>query len=114
MKKIIRILGSVIISIVGGIYLLIMVGSIFEGEKIEMNFEGLGIAILSILTVVSAVWVWVKARTGAWFALAVGVLFSIFGLITAGQNRWMAVVAAGGPIIIGSVLLLLGIRAEKE
>jgi hypothetical protein len=114
MKKAFRILGSVIISLVGAIYLFIMVGSLFEGEKITIDFEGLGIVILSLLTIVSAVWVWVKPRTGAWVALVVGVLFSIFGLVTAGQNRWMAVVAAGGPVVLGSILALIGIRSTPE
>ena len=31
----------------------------------SVEFESIGIAILSILTVVSAVWIWIKPRTGA-------------------------------------------------
>ena len=114
MKKALRIIGSVLISLVAAIYLFIMVGGAFEGEELSLTYESIGIIILSILTVISAVWVWVKTRTGAWVALVVGILFSIFGFVTAGQNWWMALIAAGGPIVIGSILVLIGTQPQKE
>jgi hypothetical protein len=114
MKKALRILGSLIISVVAVFYLFIIIGSLFEGEKLSVEFESIGIAILSILTVVSAVWIWIKPRAGAWFALIVGILFSIFGVITAGQNRWMAILAAGGPVTVGSLLVLIGLRSRES
>jgi hypothetical protein len=114
MKKVSRILGSGLISVVAAFYLFIIFGSLLEGEELSLDFEVLGITVLSILTVVSAVWVWVNARIGVWVSLVVGVLFSIFGLVTSGQNKWMAVLAAGGPIIIGSILILIGLKPEEE
>jgi len=94
MKKILRIVGSIIITMIAAIYLFIIVASLFEGEPISFDPESLGIVFLSILTA--------------------GVLFSIFALITAGRNHWMAVMAAGGPLIIGGALVLLGTKMRGK
>lgn len=114
MKKVLRILGSVMISFFAAIYLFIMVGSAFDGEELSLTYESLGIIILGILTVISAVWVWVNPRTGAYVALIVGILFSIFGVVTAGQNWWMALLAAGGPIIVGSLMVIIELIPIKK
>jgi len=114
MKKILRIVGSIIITMIAAIYLFIIVASLFEGEPISFDPESLGIVFLSILTIISAVMVWVKVDVGVWMVLAAGVLFSIFALITAGRNHWMAVMAAGGPLIIGGALVLLGTKMRGK
>lgn len=114
MKKALRIIGSLIVSIVAAFYLFIMVGSLIEGEQISMGLESLGITILSLLTVVSAVINWVKVKVGVWVTLFVGLAFSLFGFLTAGSNKWMAIVGAGGPILIGGILILLGTIEKKE
>jgi hypothetical protein len=100
------------VSLVAAVYAFIIIGGLFEGEPISFNFESLGMAVLSLLTIASAVIAWVKHRIGVWLVLGVGILFAVFGLVTAGSNRWMAVVAAGGPLIIGALLLLWGLSGR--
>jgi hypothetical protein len=114
MKKAARIIGLIIVSLVAALYLFIIVGSLFEGEPLSTDFESLGMAILSILTIVSAVLAWVKIRLGVWFVLTAGILFTIFALLTAGQNHLLAVMAAGGPLLISALLILLGIQKDDK
>ena len=113
MKRVLRIVGLTLITIVAAFYLFILIGSLFEGEPITFGFESVGMAVLISLTVISVVFVWIKPSVGVWMVLAVGVLFSIFGVITAGQRKWMAVLAAGGPLIAGGALMLVG-RKKRE
>jgi hypothetical protein len=53
-------------------------------------------------------------RFGVWFVLTTGILFTIFALITAGQNHLMAVMAAGGPLLISGLLMILGIDKSNK
>jgi hypothetical protein len=108
MKKALRIIGLIIISIVAGGILFITVGSIFEGEPISTDFESVGMLVLGLLTLISVVLAWVKTRIGVWFVLVTGVLASIFALVTAGSNPLLAVLPFGGSLIIGGMLILLG------
>jgi hypothetical protein len=114
MKKVLRIVGFVIITVVAAIYLLIIVGGLFEQEPISSDIESIGMLILTLLTVISVVLTWVRVRMGVWILLGVGILFSIFGVVTAGNNRILAVIAAGGPLVLGSVLIIFGLERKKS
>jgi hypothetical protein len=113
MRKVLRILGLTIVSVVTAFYLFILFGSFFDPEPIDFNFESIGMAVLITLTAVSVIIAWFNRRVGVWLVLAVGVLFSVFGVITAGQRKWMAVLAAGGPLIVGGLLMLFG-KEKRE
>ena len=114
MKKALRIIGSCIVSIVAAFYLLIMIGGLFEGQTISFDYESFGMVFLSMFTIISAVVVWIKPRVGVWMVLVAGVLFTIFALITAGRNYLMAVMGAGGPLLIAGVLILLGVKLRHK
>ena len=114
MKKVLRIIGFVIITIVAAIYLLIIIGGLFEKEPIANDIKSIGMLILMLLTVISVAITWVKVRIGVWIVLFVGIVFSIFGVVTAGQNRILAVIAAGGPLVLGSLLILLGSERKQS
>jgi hypothetical protein len=113
MKKVAQILGLVIINLVAAIYLLIILGGIFDGEPIQSDFESIGMAVLVGLTFITVVLTWFKRQLGAWSVLIIGILFTIFALITADRMQIIAVMAAGGPLIIGSLLILLGLESRK-
>ncbi len=113
MKRASRNIGLIIVSLVAAFYLFIIVAGFFEADTHSFDLESLGMVILSIATGISVIVAWVKTRLGAWLVLGVGVLFAIFGLITAGHHHWMAVMAAGGPLIIGSGLILLGLERKQ-
>ncbi len=112
MKKTARIIGLIMISVIAGGLLFITVGGIFEGAPISTDAETLGMAILSLLTIISVITAWVKVRIGLWFVLGAGILFVIFALVTAGSNRLLPVMTVGGPLIIGGLLILWGRRQK--
>lgn len=110
MKKALKWIGLIIVSIVAAFYLFIIVGGLFDAQAISFDFESLGMVILSVFSVISVIFVWIDARRYVWIVLAAGVLFSIFGVITAGSHHLLAVMFAGGPLIVGGVLIYLGSR----
>lgn len=114
MRKVPRILGLIIAAFIAGMFLFIFFGSLFNEEPITKSFESVGIVGLTVLTTISVIVAWFKIEVGAWMVLASGILFAIFGLITAGQNRLMAVMAAGGPLLLSSLLMLWGMQLEKR
>ena len=113
MRRVARILGLIIVSIIAGGLLFILVGGIFEGEPLTLELESLGMLFLGLLTGISAVLAWVKQEIGVWFVLVAGILFTIFALATAGSNHLLAVMTIGGPLIIGGLLILWG-RGQKK
>jgi len=114
MKKAARIIGLIMVSLVAAMYLFIIVGSLFEREPLSMDFESLGMVILSLLTVISVIVAWVNMRIGVWIVLGIGVLFTIFALVTAGSHYFLAVMFAGGPLIIGGILMFLGMKEQES
>ena len=114
MKKVPRIVGLVMASFVAAVYLFVIIAGLFDPEPLNPSPEGWGIVVLTLLTTASVIVAWIRPRLGVWLVLGVGVIFTIFGLVTAGNNKWLAVVAAGGPLIVGGLLLLWGLWLEKE
>ena len=113
MKKAAKVIGLIIISMIAGGLLLIMIGSIFDGGSMTFDAESLGMAFLSLLTIISVLLTWIKTRIGVWSVLGSGLLFSIFALLTAGSNHLLAVMSFGGPLIIGGLLVLWGSNDRK-
>lgn len=113
MRKAAKVIGLMIISIIAGGLLFVLLGSLFEGEAMSFDAESLGMAFLSLLTVISVLLTWIKTRIGVWFVLGSGLLFTIFALLTAGSNHLLAVMSVGGPLIIGGLLILLSRNNKK-
>lgn len=114
MRKVPRVLGLVIASLIAAVYFLIVIGGLFDPEATPPGVEGIGMAVLALLTAASVIVAWLRPQLGGWLVLGSGTAFTIFGLVTAGQNRWMPVVAAGGPLILGGLLMLWGLRLERK
>ena len=114
MKKVPRIVGLVTASFVAAVYLFVIIAGLFDPEPLALSPEGFGIVVLTLLTTASVIVAWIRPRLGVWLVLGVGVIFAIFGVVTAGQNKWMAVVAAGGPLILSGLLMFWGIHLEQE
>ena len=114
MRKVPRILGFIIATFIAAVFLFIFFGSLFDNEPMDLSYESLGIIALTVLTTVSVIVTWFKIEVGVWMVLVSGILFAIFGLVTAGSNRLMAVMAAGGPLLLSSLLMLWGLQLEKK
>jgi len=114
MKKVLRYTGLALVTVVAAIYGFILIGSIFEGSTEPMNWESLGMAVLSSLAVLSAVVSWFWLGVGVWMTLGVGALFTIFALVSAGRMHIIAVMASGFPLLLGGGLMLLSLRINKK
>ena len=62
--------------------------------------------------IAAVIYAWVDARRGGWAILAIGVAFTIFALVTAGQRHWMAVLGGGVPFLLIGLLFLMGERGN--
>jgi len=113
MKKVLRYLGLGLVTLVAGIYGMIMVGGLFEDSPTPPNWESLGMAILSSLAVLSVIVSWLRLRMGAWMVVGVGGLFTIFALVTAGRMHLIAVLASGFPLLLGGGLMLWSLRLHQ-
>jgi len=114
MKNVLKWIGLILISVVAAYYLFIVLGGLLDAQSISLEFESLGIVILSIYTVISVTFVWINPHNYVWMVLIAGVLFSIFALMTAGSNQLLAVMVSGGPLIIGGVLIYVGSRSKTK
>ena len=114
MKKGLRYVGLALVTVVAAIYGFIFVGSFFEGSTGPLNWESIGMAVLSSLAILSAVVSWFRLRIGAWMTLGVGVLFTIFALVTAGGMHLIAVMASGFPLLLGGGLMLLSLHLRQK
>jgi len=114
MEKILRYAGLVLVSLVAAVYGSILIGSIFEGPLGPLNWESLGMAVLSSLAILAAVLSWFRLGVGAWMTLGAGVLFTIFALLSAGRMHIIAVMASGFPLLLAGGLMLLSRRVGKK
>jgi hypothetical protein len=114
MKKVLRYLGLGLVTLVAGIYGMIMVGGLFEDSPTPHNWETLGMTILSSLAVLSVIVSWLRLWIGAWMVVGVGVLFTIFALVSAGRMHWIAVMASGFPLLLGGGLMLLSLHYPQK
>ncbi len=50
------------------------------------------------------------ARIGGASLVVAGSLFSLFAIITAGRNHWLAALVSGGPFVLSGILFLVADR----
>ena len=103
--KALRYAARIIGTVVAGLW--VMVGSMhLIGEREPWTVDG---AIMTGLIVASAVSVyvaWRRERLGGLLVLACGVGHSVFALIASTRNQGLAVMLAGGPLLIAGILFL--------
>jgi lipoprotein signal peptidase len=112
MKKVIFWFGRIIVTIVALYFLTVILLSIVFPSDEPMSLESWGIFIMTGLVVAGTVFSFFRDRIGALILLGVGILFGIFALLTAGQNHFGAFMVSGGPIVIGSLLMLLSFKMK--
>lgn len=112
MKRVLHLIGAILVSFVAAYYLFILIVGLSEGPITIEGFESIGMIIFGFLNIVCAVMNWMKLRYSPIATLVVGVLFSIFAIFTAGHSHFIAVLVSGGPLILGGAFLLLGVEKE--
>jgi hypothetical protein len=107
-KKIVVWVGRIIATIMALYFGFILVLGVISPGQESITWESIGVIAFGLLTVISVVLSYFRKKMGAWVIGVVGVLFSIFALLTAGHNQFGAMMVSGGPLIIASLLMLLG------
>jgi hypothetical protein len=84
-------------------------------EGIEgIRGEGGVLAGLILIAVAGVVIAFFNEQMGGWVALLAGIALTVFALVTAGRNHWLAVLVAGAPFFVSGVLFLIGARMQRE
>lgn len=99
-------------TLAGAWWLVFGVGNLVAGEE-PLTGEGslLGALVVACLAGVGLAW-W-RARLGGAVLVVAGTALCVFAAVSAGRNRWAAVLVSGAPFAVAGVLLLLG-REQGE
>lgn len=101
-----RLAARVVGTLAVAIWIMIFVGGLLAENPEPVTIESYVIIALSACGAVGVAWAFLSERIGGIITLAVGVAFSIFALVTAGRNAWIAVLFAGGPFLLAGLLFL--------
>ena len=104
-----RRLGLGLSSAAAAFWLLIgVLGAFSEGEP--WTTESSLLAGLVLAATLATAISWRRLRAGAALLIIAGAAFCVFGYVTAGRNRWLAVAVSGLPFLAAGALLLVGAR----
>ena len=70
-------------------------------------WESVGVFVLAIANIGGVALAFFREQVGGGWLLGSGVLFSVFAIVTAGRNHWLAALVSGGPFLAAGVLFLL-------
>lgn len=94
-------------------WLLPLIGGLFS-EHDESNGEGVVLASLVILAMVATALSFRFGQAPAWVVVMCGLALSVFAVVTAGRNQWLAVLVAGVPWIVVGALFVAADRLGGE
>ena len=75
-----------------------------EGQEWEVG----AVIVVVMASLVAVALSWWRRPLMVRAMLAAGLLGAVIGIITAGQNHWMAVLVAGGPYLLAAALARVG------
>jgi len=76
--------------------------------------EGAVLAGLMLIAITGVVIAFFNEQIGGSVALVAGIALTVFALVTAGRNHWLAVLVSGAPFLISGVLFLIGARMQRD
>jgi hypothetical protein len=88
-----------------GSWLFVGIASLFD-ELGPVTWESLFVGLAIVTAVIFTAAAWRQARLGGLLLIIFGLLFSIFGYFSAGNNQWFAVLVSGVPFMITGLLFL--------
>ncbi len=100
-------------SLIGGLFLLILIASaIFDPTP--WSLEGAMLAGLVIFAVLGILISWWREGIGGTVVLIGAVALGTFAYVTAGRNKVWAMLITGGPLLVTSLLFLASWRRSRK
>jgi len=102
-------------TIVGAIYLLILV----TPERLDTGanspgIEGMILGGLIIIAIVGIVIAWWREGVGGTIVTVTAIALSVFGLVTAGRMKIIAALFGGGPFLLVGILFLISFQRSRK
>ena len=85
---------------------IVVVSAIFEPAP--WTWESYSMAYMVTTALVVTFFAWWRPQRGGLLLVLFGIIFSTFGAVSAGHNRWLAVLVSGFPFLVAGVLYLIG------
>lgn len=76
--------------------------------------EGAILAGLILIAVTGVLTAFFNEEFGGTFTLVAGIALSVFAVVSAGRNHWLAVIVSGVPFVVAGVLFLIGARIQRN
>lgn len=118
--KVIRWTARILGSISGAFWVLALTLSTIMESKLEVKptpeakLEGIVLGILVAIVVIGVIIAWFREGTGGFITLIDAVALSIFAYISAGRNKFFAMLTSGIPFLIAGILFLISWWRSKK
>jgi hypothetical protein len=93
-------------------WLVSMVGQLVAGKE-PPTIEGVLLGALTVACLAGVGLAWWRAGLGGAVLAVAGAALCVFAYLSAGRNKWVAVLVSGAPFLLAGVLLLVGRRQQE-
>lgn len=99
--------GRIISTIAAGFWLFIHIVGVFTDDE-PWTSEASVLVGLIIPSILATIIGWRRGRLGGALLVAAGIALCIFGYVSAGRNKLIAIGVSGMPFLVAGVMLLVG------
>lgn len=96
------------------LWVFTMIGHLLEEGFTPLDAEGTILGAFILIAVIGVAVGFFNEDTGGSIALVAGLALSVFAVMTAGRNHWLAVLVTGAPFAVAGILFLTSARMGRE
>ena len=105
-------------TLAGAVWAFVLIASLIGGpdpHAVEgAAVEGTALTVLALACLAGVGLAWWRARLGGAVLVVAGLALCIFAAVSAGRNRWSAVLISGAPFLVAGVLLVASRAGAAE
>lgn len=103
-----------VIGLTASLMWVTMLGAhLFEEGFQPLEAEGIILGAFIVIAVIGVATAFFNEDTGGSITLVAGVALTIFAVVTAGRNHWLAVMVSGAPFMAAGILFLVSARMQR-
>lgn len=95
-------------------WLFILISSLVVEGWSTLEGEGVVLGALILLAIIGVAVAFAAENSGGSIAFVAGLALSVFAVITAGRNHWLAVLVSGAPFVVSGALFIIDARTEGD